>query len=109
MNSGDESMGIERYLSFDIRHMNRPAKKIAVLVICLLCCISFWIGSILMMPVFGWIIWSSVFYPAVVIARWMQPIGTPASLAYTIGFIQACLVAFIIWGGYLVVCQDGKR
>lgn len=89
--------------------MNRPKNKIAVLVLCLLCCVACWAGSILIMPVFGWILWSSVFYPAVMMARWIQPIGTPASLAFTMGLIQACLMAFVIWAGYLVRNHHGKR
>ena len=94
---------------FAIRHMNRPTNKIAVLAICLLCCVSCWAGSILMMPLFGWIIWSSVFYPAVMIARWIQPVGTPASLGFTFGFIQACLMALVIWAGYLAVYHKTQR
>jgi hypothetical protein len=89
--------------------MNRLKNKISVLAICILCCVSCWAGSILAMPIFGWILWSSVFYPAVVIARWMQPIGTPASLAFAIGFIQACLMALMIWAGYLAVYHNGKK
>jgi hypothetical protein len=89
--------------------MNRPRNKISVLVICFVCCVSCWAGSILAMPIFGWILWSSVFYPATTIARWMHPVGTPASLAFAIGFIQSCLMAFVIWAGYLTLQRDNKK
>jgi hypothetical protein len=43
------------------------------------------------------------------IARWVQPIGTPASPGFTIGFVQACLMAFMIWAGFLAVHHNRKR
>ncbi len=69
----------------------------SVLMVCLLGCISLWAGSMLAMPVFGWILWSTLFYPATMISRWIEPVGTPASLAYTAGFFQSCCMALIIW------------
>lgn len=96
-------------MAFGIKLMRPPKNNISLLAICFFCCFAFWAVSILTMPIFGWILWSTVFYPTTTIARWIQPVGTPASLAYAIGFMQSCLMAIFIWAGYLTVrCNENN-